>query len=54
MENSELLKLLQAERKNKRYLAELRTVRKKYVQDKSPEGVKRLKMVDEEIASLLK
>lgn len=50
----DLEKLLQVERKNKRYLAELRAVRKKLVGDSSPEAVRKLKMIDEEIASLVK
>lgn len=49
----ELKKLVKAERKNKRELAELRAVRQKVSQQVSPDQ-KVLKMIDEEIAALLK
>lgn len=51
---SELAKLLLTERKNRRYLAELRSVRKKLVGEKSVEAVKKLAMIDAEIAACLK
>lgn len=50
---SELEKLVKAERKNKRQLAELRSMRKKVSEQVNPDQ-KVLKMIDEEIAALLK
>lgn len=46
--NNELKKLMAAERKNKRELAELRELRKKQAQLKNPDP-KVLKMIDDEI-----
>ena len=50
---SDLEKLLAAERKNKRELAELRALRAKTAQQKNADP-KVLAMIDEEIARLLK
>lgn len=53
--NKDLEKLMQAERKNRRWLAELRVTRKRIAQEvDSPDRAKRLKLIDEEIASILK
>lgn len=49
----ELKKMVTAERKHARELAELRALRKKVGQQKEPDQ-KVLKMIDEEIAALLK
>lgn len=49
----ELTKLLAAERKHKRQLDELRKMREKVARQTQPDQ-KVLKMIDEEIASLLK
>lgn len=51
----ELEKLIQAERKNRRWLAELRITRRRVAQEvDSPDKAKRLKLLDDEIASLVK
>lgn len=53
--SSEIDKLLLAERKNKRWLAELRMVRKKYgAMLDTPERTRVLKVIDAEIATALK
>lgn len=49
----ELEKMIKAERKFKRELAELRAMRQKVQQQKNPDA-KVLAMIDEEIAQLLK
>lgn len=49
----ELMKVLQQERKYKRELAELRALRQKIMAHVNPDQ-KLLKMIDDEIASLLK
>lgn len=49
----ELEELLKAERKNRRQLVELRATRQKVMQQSQPDA-KVLKMIDEEIAALLK
>lgn len=51
--HADLEKMVKAERKNKRELAELRAMRQKVSQQKDPD-LKVLKMIDEEIAKLLK
>ena len=50
---AELEKLVKAERKHKRELAELRAMRNKVAQQVNPDQ-KVLKMIDEAIAELLK
>lgn len=49
----ELVKIIKAERKSKRELAELRATREKVARQASPDQ-KVLKMIDEEIDKLLK
>lgn len=50
---AEIEKLIKAERKSKRQLAELRAMRQKVAQQVQPDQ-KVLKAIDEEIANLLK
>lgn len=50
---AELAKLIKAERKHKRELAELRAMRQKVAQQKPPDP-KVLAMIDEQIAELTK
>lgn len=52
--SGDLEKLLLAERKAKRYLAELRSVRKRFVGLKDAESVKKLAAIDAEIAAVLR
>lgn len=51
---AELEKVLLAERKNKRQLAELRALRLKLTREQVAPDQKVLKMIDDEIAALLK